>query len=260
MHLKLTVLGCLLLGFDYLATFILFINIIIITYGKKIFAAFLANFSVKYNDVSDAMKRELFEELNNMEGEDEKISILEIGGGSGTNFRFWTRPASVEVVEPNPHFVEYFDANRAKHPHLDIKEMKQGVGEDLLSAGVPDCSVDAVVMTLVLCTVQDQIKTLQEVKRVLKPGGKMFYMEHIIAEEGSYLRTLQRMLMMGGFWPFMVDGCHADRPTDLVIEKFGFSSVSQKKYDLPLVTRDGSFLFKVLGTVIRPHVMGVATK
>ena len=74
MHLKLTVLGCLLLGFDYLATFILFINIIIITYGKKIFAAFLANFSVKYNDVSDAMKRELFEELNNMEGDDEKAS------------------------------------------------------------------------------------------------------------------------------------------------------------------------------------------
>ena len=74
MHLKLTVLGCLLLGFDYLATCILFINIIIITYGKKIFAAFLANFSVKYNDVSDAMKRELFEELNNMEGEDEKAS------------------------------------------------------------------------------------------------------------------------------------------------------------------------------------------
>ena len=73
MHLKLTVLGCLLLGFDYLATFILFINIII-TYGKKIFAAFLAKFSVKYNDVSDAMKRELFEELNNMEGEDEKAS------------------------------------------------------------------------------------------------------------------------------------------------------------------------------------------
>ena len=58
----------------------------------------------------------------------------------------------------------------------------------------------------------------------------------------------------------MVDGCHADRPTDLVIEKFGFSSVSQKKYDLPLETRDGSLVFKMLGSVIKPHVMGVATK
>eukprot|EP00090_Calanus_glacialis_P031102 TRINITY_DN5095_c0_g1_i1.p1 TRINITY_DN5095_c0_g1~~TRINITY_DN5095_c0_g1_i1.p1 ORF type:complete len:261 (-),score=73.13 TRINITY_DN5095_c0_g1_i1:157-939(-) len=260
MHLKLAVLGCLLLGFEYIATFILFVNIIISIYGKKIFAAFLASFSVKYNDVSDAMKRELFEELNNMCSEDEKINILEIGGGSGTNFRFWSRPAFVEVVEPNPHFVEYFDTNRAKYPGLDIKDMTQGVGEDLLSAGIADCSVDAVVMTLVLCTVQDQVKTLQEVSRVLKPGGKMFYMEHVIAEEGSYLRTLQRMLMMGDFWPFMVDGCHADRPTDLVIEKFGFSSVSQKKYDLPLETRDGSLGFKLLGSVIKPHVLGVATK
>ena len=73
MYLKLAVLGCLLLGFDYLATLILFVNIIIIAYGKRIFAAFLDNFSVKYNDVSDAMKRELFEELNNLESDDEKV-------------------------------------------------------------------------------------------------------------------------------------------------------------------------------------------
>ena len=78
MHLKLAVLGCLLLGFEYLATFILFVNIIISVYGKKIFAAFLASFSVKYNDVSDARKRELFEELNNMESEEGEVSPKEI--------------------------------------------------------------------------------------------------------------------------------------------------------------------------------------
>ena len=77
MHLKLAVLGCLLLGFEYLATFILFVNIIISVYGKKIFAAFLASFSVKYNDVSYAMKKELFEELNDMDSEDEKVRPLE---------------------------------------------------------------------------------------------------------------------------------------------------------------------------------------
>ena len=54
-----------------------------------------------------------------------QIHILEIGGGSGTNFRFWTRPAVVEVVEPNTNFVQYFDNNRAKYPQLDIREMKQ---------------------------------------------------------------------------------------------------------------------------------------
>ena len=78
MHLQLAVLGCLLLGFEYLTTFILFVNIIICVCGKKIFAAFFAAFSVKYNDVSDAMKRELLEELNNMESEDGKVIPIEI--------------------------------------------------------------------------------------------------------------------------------------------------------------------------------------
>jgi len=121
-------------------------------------------------------------------------------------------------VEPNPHFVPFFDLNRAKFPKLDIQDMKQvpiisilgmthpartpiapqGVGEDLTSAGVADNSIDVVVMTLVLCTVEDQTKTLLEVQRVLKPGGKMFYMEHIIAPQGTALRYLQQFLMLGG--------------------------------------------------------------
>ena len=75
MHLKIVVLGCLLLGFDYLATLILFTNIIIITYGQKIFAAFLSNFSIKYNDVSDAMKKKLFEGLNDIPSNEDKVII-----------------------------------------------------------------------------------------------------------------------------------------------------------------------------------------
>merc|ERR1719317_722898 len=93
------------------------------------------------------MKVELFKELNDTQP-GEKISILEVGGGSGCNFKYWNRPASVMVVEPNPHFVPFFDQNRAKFPQLDIQDMKQGVGEDLREAGVADESVDAVVMTL----------------------------------------------------------------------------------------------------------------
>merc|ERR1712107_403446 len=83
-----------------------------------------------YNEVSDSMKVELFKELNDTQP-GEKISILEVGGGSGCNFKYWNRPASVMVVEPNPHFVPFFDQNRAKFPQLDIQDMKQGVGEDL---------------------------------------------------------------------------------------------------------------------------------
>jgi SAM-dependent methyltransferase len=119
---------------------------------------------------------------------------------------------AVQVVEPNPHFVPFFERNRAQFPQLDIRPLAQGVGEDLAAAGVLDSSVDVVVMTLVLCTVDDQAKsvpsctpatsmpprTLAEVRRVLKPGGKMIYMEHIIAGEGRVLRAVQHLLMLGG--------------------------------------------------------------
>ena len=73
MHFKLFLLACLLLGFDYLATLILFVNVIITVYGKTLFAAVLSKFSVKYNEVSDAIKKELFRDLNEMEPTDQKV-------------------------------------------------------------------------------------------------------------------------------------------------------------------------------------------
>ena len=84
---------------------------------------------------------------------------MEVGAGPGANFAFYKRPASIQCVEPNLNFESYYDANRAKWgSSLDIKKIKQGFGEDLAQAGIRDESVDAVVMTLVLCSVEDQQK------------------------------------------------------------------------------------------------------
>ena len=57
----------------------------------------------------------------------------------------------------------------------------------------PDSSFAAVIITLVLCSVQDQSAVLREVQRVLKPGGKFYFMEHVIAPEGSTLRRVQQV-------------------------------------------------------------------
>ena len=103
------------------------------------------------------------------------------------------------------------------------------------------------------------MKCLQEIKRVLKPGGKFFYMEHIIADEG-YLRVIQSLLMLGGFWPFMLDGCNTDRATDKVIPNAGFSNLDQKKFYLPVPEDQGIKSYLSLLNIVRPHVMGVATK
>jgi len=258
MALKLVLLGLLCLGWTSIAIIILTVNLLISTFGRKFFAGFCSKFAEDYNGVSHSLKVELFKELNEMKP-GEKISILEVGAGPGANFKYYNRPAAIQSVEPNLQFESYFNDNRAKYPNLDIQPIKEGFGEDLGRAGIADNSCDAVVVTLVLCSVTDQLQCIQEIKRVLKPGGKFFYMEHIAAAGGSRLRLMQNFLMLGGFWPFMVDGCCVDRATDLTMASAGFSQLNQRKYDLP-IPEEANIIFKLCGNVIKPHVMGVASK
>ena len=102
----------------------------------------------------------------------------------------------------------------SKTSGLNILDPVQGFCENLSAVGFSDNSVDAVVVTLVLCSVKDQEKSISEIRRVLKPGGKFFYMEHILADESrQWHRMFQKALMTGGFWPFVADGCCTDRST-----------------------------------------------
>lgn len=86
--------------------------------------------------------------------------------------------------------------------------MKIGYGEEL---PIEDNSMDAVVMTLVLCSVNDQQKCLKEIKRVLKPGGKFFYMEHIVDDQDAGLKLFQEIFTTIGFWQWAFAGCCIDR-------------------------------------------------
>ena len=118
---------------------------------------------------------------------------------------------AIQSVEPNQSFRAVFESNKANNPKLDIKDLKIGFGEDLAAAGIESNSVDAVVVTLVLCSVQDQAKCFSEIKRVLKPGGKFFYMEHIVDDANSQLRLVQQILTTIGFWQWAFAGCCLDR-------------------------------------------------
>lgn len=262
MILNLTLLVLLVLGWTIPAIFILAVNILLYLFGKRFFAGFCYNFVADYNELAGPFKEQLFAELNMMQPADGgKLKILEIGGGSGANFKYFKVPAVVDIVEPNPHFVTFFDKTRAEYASdkLQINDMKQGYGEDLKAAGIPDSSVDAVIMTLVLCSVQDQEKCIKEIQRVLKPGGKFFYMEHILAKEGdTLLRTIQQIVSKIGLWPCLFDGCFIDRPTDMVMEKCaGWDQVKQTRYELP---QPRKFFFKTVREAIKPHVFGVAMK
>ncbi|XP_072993329.1 uncharacterized protein [Typha latifolia] len=180
----------------------------------------------------------------NLTGKSKKI--LELGVGTAPNFKYYAAIDDLEVigVDPNKQMEKYSRA-AAVATGLPLKSFnfKRGVAEAL---PLRDSSVDAVVGTLVLCSVNDVGMALREVKRVLKPGGIYLFIEHVAARDGSLLRCVQGAL--DPLQQFMADGCHLTRETGMQISEVGFSSISQSM----------AFLSSV--SLISPHVYGVACK
>ncbi|KAJ4845696.1 hypothetical protein Tsubulata_028777 [Turnera subulata] len=173
--------------------------------------------------------------------------ILELGIGTGPNLKYYAgEPDIVKVlgVDPNRK-MEKYAKKAALAAGLPIENFNfvQAVGEAI---PLLDASVDAVVGTLVLCSVKDVDQTLKEVKRVLKPGGLYLFVEHVAAREGSILRFLQNML--DPLQQTLSDGCHLTRETGNNIFYAGFSHL-----DLS-ITSLSSQLF------LNPLVYGIASK
>ena len=160
--------------------------------------------------------------------------VLEIGAGTGLNLPHYPADADVVLTEPDPHM-----ASRLR---------KRGAEVVLASADelpFPDASFDAVVSTLVLCTVPDVPATLREVRRVLKPGGQLVFLEHVRAPAGSSLERWQDRLH--GPWKAFACGCHCNR--DLR------SALSSSGYQVDATDLAWTFMPRI----VRPVVAGRAT-
>ena len=98
----------------------------------------------------------------------DNLMILEIGAGSGTNFRFFPSGSSVIALEPNRYFQKYLKKNVASFsPDVEVVKILTDAAEDMCN--VADDSVCAVVSTIVMCSVMNVDTVLREVKRVLRP-------------------------------------------------------------------------------------------
>ncbi|KAL3823954.1 hypothetical protein ACJIZ3_019983 [Penstemon smallii] len=172
--------------------------------------------------------------------------ILEIGIGTGPNFKYYADypGANVLGVDPNRKMEKYALA-AAEAAGLQPSNFKfvQAVAEAL---PLNDASVDAVVGTLVLCSVKDVDQTLQEVKRVLKPGGIYIFVEHVAAKDGTLLRFVQGIL--DPVQQTVADGCHLARNTADNIANAGFSGIDVNQAVLSSAS------------LINPHVYGIARR
>ena len=122
---------------------------------KTVVCLGLCHMAGRYDALLADRKRDL---LGSVDG-----TIVEIGPGTGTNFRYYPRGMRWIGIEPNPYMHPYLrHAGIAAGIDVDVRE------SDAETMGLPDGSVDVVVTTAVLCSVHDQAKTLQEIRRVLK--------------------------------------------------------------------------------------------
>ena len=158
--------------------------------------------------------------------------VLEVGAGDGRNFVLYP-PDVVEVVaiEPEPYLRKR--AVDAACRAATTVTVLDGRAEALpLTAN----SFDSAVVSLVLCSVEDQTAALGELRRVLRPGAELRFFEHVVADPGM-IRSVQRALDRSGLWPRLGGGCHLSRDTLAAIRAAGFGVASARRVDNGAVTR-----------------------
>lgn len=168
-------------------------------------------------------------------------TVMDVGAGTGANFGHY--PAAVThvvAVEPEPRLRRLADdAARVAPVPVDVTG---GLASALPAEGA---SVDAVVVTFVLCSVPDQDAALAEIRRVLRPGGTLCFLEHVRGSAG--VARAQRVLD-ATVWPRLAGGCHVGRDTAAAIERAGFVIERLDRFMLPRTPTPMSF-----------HIAGHAT-
>ena len=154
----------------------------------------------------DAWRRELMAKLHG--------DVLEIGAGTGRNLEFYPRLARLVLAEPDVHMRRRLEAA------IDPAKPAEIVSWSADALACADASFDAVVSTLVLCSVPDPAACLAEIRRVLRPGGKLVFLEHVVSPKESRRRWQRRVEPL---WKPLADGCHLCRDTEASIRDAGFS-------------------------------------
>ncbi|MCL4423255.1 MAG: class I SAM-dependent methyltransferase [Actinobacteria bacterium] len=176
--------------------------------------------------------------------------VIEIGAGTGSNLSLY--PADVKglvLSEPDAHMRSRLSKAVASRRKA-ISQQGGSTTIDVIDAPCeqlpfPEGTFDAAVVTLVLCSVRDPILALKEIYRVLKPGGRLVYLEHVAALDRP--RRLRWQQLVEPVWKRMAGNCHLTRVTEDSIVSSGFQIVELERASM-----------RKAPPIVRPTIRGVA--
>ena len=180
-------------------------------------------FAVLYDLVNESVESKLFR-FREMTAGAASGQVLEIGAGTGANFTFYKPDTRLTVLEKNEFMF----------PKLIDAATKTGTYANAVKGSsfyIPfaDDSFDSIVVTLVLCMVEDLENTLLEIKRVPKSGGVFYFYEHVKSPKGirskfeNYINPL---------WKYFTNGCNLNRDLGMAISSCGFTKIHLENYQL----------------------------
>lgn len=170
--------------------------------------------------------------------------VVEVGCGNGMNFQHYPDAVTaVHAVEPEPH-LRALARTAAAVTRVPIT-VTAGTGDAL---PLDDQSMDAAVLCMVLCSVPDPVTSVEEIRRVVRPGGALVFLEHCASHRPGIAR-FQRVAD-ATVWPRIAGGCHLGRDTLAALRAGGFVVEQVRKTEHP----------SGIGGALAPHILGRAAR
>jgi len=155
-------------------------------------------------------------------------TVLEVGSGTGVNFALYPEGCTVVASEPSANMLRFAEERLTNGSiRAKIQLVLAGIGSKELEQHVPEGGYDAIVCTLVLCTIPEPEKALELLKRWLKPNGKLIILEHVHAHTQPR-RFFHEMLNPA--WKHLAEGCNLNRNTVAMLQKHGFVAEWQQDF------------------------------
>ena len=185
-----------------------------------------------YDGITKNQEKKYFRDVRQNLLSEVKGKVLEVGAGTGATAGLYPTENVTEIVlaEPDKHMrrklIEKLEAG-SKKQYPVTPTVSDGA---LPSLSYGDGEFDYILCSFVLCTVKDPESSCRELRRVLKPGGKLLFLEHVLAPKGTKTRRLQPLL--DWVWNVAYEGCHTMRETHKTIESV-FEEVQMESLVLP---------------------------